>query len=244
MGMAKVQYPDDGIDAEWGTLPTLHREWYGDAKLFAGMYGMQARWFSTYPPDSFQRDLRSDLDRVRQPDAARAFSNDELPYQQALLLSVYASRRKRWEFLVDHCGLISVPRAFVVYRGTKLESDTRAVVMALSVDEKEIVVPHLGLSSWSLLEEGAQRDYFDPYPWGVLVRATVPFDKTLLDVLVDDGYFARHGCAEAEIIVGTGWPGDEIIAEAKDVRVRIGRIEYGYKERTQAMDALGIESGR
>lgn len=218
------RYPEDSRQAEFGVHPTPHRDWYGDINLFQAMYEMQERWYSTYPPTPFQAQLRRDFHEIRQSTAVANFT-----YQQEVIYSVYATRRHRWEKLATYVGLPSFPETFVVYRGVHGEKAAKSVIEAWMNGEPEIGVLHSGLSSWSLLESGA-RHYFDAHRWGVLAKTTVPFENTLLDVLVDNGYFARHGCREAEVVIGTGSAEDRIVAPAEDVRVRVDDQEFGFQE--------------
>jgi hypothetical protein len=150
---------------------------------------------------------------------------------------VIGSRRQRWNTLARFVGLDSAPTHFRAYRGTDRQADVISVVESWIEGKPYFRIPHLGLSSWSLLERGA-RHYFDQYRYGVLVQITVSISNTLMDILVDDGYFARHGCKEAELVVGTGNASDVLDANLADVRVRIAGQEYGYQERASAEASL------
>ena len=223
-------------------VPTGQKAWYRNDSIFLNMVDIQRQWYSTYSRDTFQIDLCADLELTQNEDFIDLFENNKLNYRQEVLFQIVASRQERWELLCDAAGCEETPDHFIAYRGVQSDSVARAIVDSWLAKNSRVSVPHRGLSSWSLLQSGAMHYCKAAGRVGALIVTEISFEKTLLDVLVDNGYFAHHGLKEAEIVIGTGGPSMEISAIADRCKILVDRREYDCTQAKQADQAL-VERG-
>jgi hypothetical protein len=168
---------------------------------------------------------------------------DKYTYYLRCLFDIVASRRDRWERLCENVGQPEVPEGFVLYRGVNSREMVRATVRAWEVAPDEMMrIPQSGLSSWSLLEgddaRNGARHHFLKHSDSVLLKVRVPLERTFLDVLVDDGFFAHKLAREAEVIVGDGDVNLQIQGIPREFRVRLGSQEYGIERLEEAKEAM------
>lgn len=230
-------YPE-GEHEERMAIPTPQKSLYSNDDVYGMMLHFQYRWYGTGCRDDFQRDLRDAVADAFEQDVIETFRQGGLSRFKRCALEILYTRPERWRQLARYFGLAGVPEGFTVFRATDWSDAVTAVLRVWEAELDLARVPHAGLSSWSLLE-GDERSgavtHLHQHPNGVIVVADVPIEDTFMDVLVDDGYFARHGIRECEIIVGTGDQDLEVLGYPKRCVVRIEGVDYRYSERDDAL---------
>ena len=239
MKSRRDEYPADEYEAR-RTLPTPQKAWYDGEAVYEVAFHIQQRWYGTTHDHGFQVGLRARLMQIGDPETIEAFASGDIGYEQGKIFEIYLGRAERWRQLAAHCG-VPAPSAFRLYRAQPGPEVARAVVDAWSRGLTEFRLDHRGLSAWSLLEGHAAtgaRTHLATNARGALAPATVPLEDTFLDVLVDDGYFARRGIEEAEVVVGIGDPALDIVCDALAARVKVAGVEYGPERASEAGAAL------
>lgn len=219
-------------------IPTPQKSLYANNDVYGMMLHFQYRWYGTGCQDDFQSNLRAAVADAFEPSVIEAFSKNDMPRFKRCALEVLYTRPERWLQLATMVGLVGAPEWFTVYRATDWSGALAAVLSAWEFELDAVRVPHVGLSSWSLLE-GDKRSgamtHLEKHRNGVVIVVDVPIEDTFADVLVDDGYFARYGMRECEIIVGTGNPTLEILGYPKRCLVRVEGVDYRYGQRDDAV---------
>lgn len=231
-------YPEGEHD-EWREIPTPQKLLYGNQDLYGMMLHLQYRWYGTRSHDEFQRDLRDALADAFEADVIVGFAQGNLRRLKRCALEILYTRPKRWRDLALFAGLAACPSGFMVYRASNEAHATVAVLEAWASELVHARIPHAGLSSWSLLEGDARSGaltHLEPQRNGVLLAAQVPVENTFMDVLVDDGFFARYGIRECEVIVGIGDPSLEVLGYVHRCRVRLEGVNYRYRDRRRAIE--------
>lgn len=194
--------------------------WAGQTKVFDALIPHITRWTGSSKGHIFHAAARGETDVAQDMKVA------------------LATRRERWDRLVEAAGINEAPSEFTLYRGMsgegpghkKDQNDVAEWVIVAWQDEANPFMRALTheTASWSTHEESADRFYGSSL--GVMFKATVPFENTFFDKWVDDNSFITGYGGENEVIAGGGKP-NSIAVRKEDVKVRLDGIEYRYDQR-------------
>ena len=153
-----------------------------------------------------------------------------------------ATRRERWDKLVELAGLTEAPQSFTVYRGMRDIEVVNWVAVAWQDEENKFMRALTEpTASWSTHSTSADKFYgsHDGVKW----KADIPFENTFFDKWVDDHTFISSFWGENEIISG-GAKRNAIAVKKEDVKVRLGGVEYTYDERDKFFAAYQRRFGK